>query len=92
MDEFYKDYELDDAEVVNAIRKAADDYEKGEKLVAANTLEAISHAIREYIDDEPLVHDQHLDVMAALYGLTREPGETNRQLKHRILDFINSRP
>jgi len=46
----------------------------------------------EYIDDEPLVHDQHLDVMAALYGLTREPGETNRQLKHRILDFINSRP
>ncbi len=88
MSRFYENYELNDKEIVKAIRKAADDYENGEILEVADTLAEISYAIKAYSDDEPLIHDQHMDALAAEYSITRNPGETDRQTKHRVLDVL----
>lgn len=86
MSRFYDNYELNDGEIIKAIRQAADDYENGELLEVADTLAEISFAIKEYSDDDPLIHGQHLVSMATEYGLPHDPAETDRQLKHRILD------
>ncbi len=90
MGRFYENYELNDAEIVKAIHKAASDYEDGAILEAADTLAEIVYAIKQYSDDEPLVHGEELANIARSYGAECSGNETDRQLKHSILDAMKS--
>lgn len=85
---FIKNHELLDNKIVQALRKAADDYENGELLEVADVLAEIRYAIIQFSEDEPLVHDECLDNTARMYGVKREDRETDRQLKHKTLNAI----
>lgn len=52
MMKFYKNGELQDKEIVAAIRKAADSYENGELIEARDLLQDVVDAIDEFESDQ----------------------------------------
>lgn len=56
MNEFYnwKNHELKDKEIINALKQAAEDYENGEVAEVQSVCSAIANAIQEFTDEDKL--------------------------------------